>query len=111
MDALLLLLVAAFGVTWVSLAAGIAIDFNHLLREFRDKYPREAEMKMKEVFTGMRHPSKMIYFLKKDSQSFLIAQKDQGLLALRNRFARMTWTLLSLHIVGMAIGLVCVALF
>jgi len=106
MDALIIPLVAAFVVTWVFLAISIAVDSNSLLRKFREKYPREAEKKMKEVFTGMRHPSKVIYFLKKDSQAFLTAQNDPDLLALRNRFARNTWTLLSLHFGVMALGFV-----
>jgi hypothetical protein len=110
MNALLIFLVAVFVVTWLFLAISIAVDSNCLFRKFRDKYPREAEKEMKEVFTGMRHPSKVIYFLTKDTQVFLAAQNDLNLLALRNRFVRMTWTLLSLHFGAMALGLVCAAI-
>ena len=106
MDALILPLVGAFVVTWVFLAVSLAVDSSALLRKFRDKYPREAEKKMKEVFTGMRHPSKVIYFLKKDSKVFLTAQNDPDLLSLRNRFARNTWTLFALHFGAMTLGFV-----
>jgi len=109
MNELIFFIVLVFVVTWVALVISLAVDGNRLFYSFRRKYPEESMKKMKQVFTGFRHPSKAIYFLTKDSKDFLIAANDSSLLALRNRVARMTWGLLILHFGFIALGFVFIA--
>ena len=106
MPLLILVFIAVIPVIWFTLF----VRSHQLFYAFRDRYPEEAERKIRHAFEFRRHPSKFFYFMSTDSAAFLEEKKDRDLLSKRRSVVHMSVAALVVPFGGMAVLVALIAL-
>ena len=98
-NAIPLLALIVIGGPWVAMA----ITAHRLLREFVERYPREAELEVPDAVEHMRHPRNLLFFFSARCASLL--KNDPALWRRRQRMILLTKISIGLWIGGaVAIG-------
>ena len=88
--------------TWLRLS----FVSHRLFTTFRDRYPDEAQRRIKHAFEWRREPSKFFYFVSEESQAFLASKKDSELLANRDSVVFLFRASFAVPAIGMLLLLV-----
>jgi len=99
MLALIFVFVAPTIVVWLILFT----QSLHLFNAFRNRYPEEAQQRIKHAFESRRSPGRFFYFLSTASAKFLEEKKDSELLGKRRLIIRFSMAALVLALASLAV--------